>query len=219
MSLFGKKKVDNLPSFTAEVGVPGETPSETTVSKEVELITSVNSEFSIISSGILRQSQKKLQETNESLGRVESRLHNIKIYQLPLRQKAESLEMKLLYMRGGSPETIEQDLSEDEQDVITYLKAISNHLSSAIIELRDLRRLLAKVSVVPTDPQLPPLESGKEFGIKVVEIIHKIEHDLKEMNENFVKIYELETEVETVASEHGVTFPTTQPQNQQPPAQ
>lgn len=219
MSLFGKTKVEDLAGFTQEVGLPTSNVEEAVVSKDVALVTSLKTEFSIISSGIVRQSQKKLQETNISLGQVESRLHNVKIYQIPLKRKAESLEMKLLYMRGGSPETIEQDLSQDEQDILTYLKAVANHLTSVIIELRDLRLLLTKVSVVPADPQMSPLESGREFGAKVVELIHKVERDLKMMDKNFVKIYELETEVMTVAQEHGVTFPPQMNQNQTPVAQ
>lgn len=209
MGLFGKSKktVDDLPKFDV-----GTTNQETvSISKEVELISSIKDEFSITISGVLRQSQKKLQETYELLGKVESTLHNLKIYQLGLRQKAELLEGKLLYMRGGSPETIEQDLAEEEQNVILYIKNVANHLSSIIIELRDLRRLLSKVSVVPTDPALPPLESGREFGAKVVESVHKVQNDLDAMQSNFVAIYDLEAEVNKVGREHGISFPQDAP--------
>ncbi|MCA9477892.1 MAG: hypothetical protein KC535_01975 [Nanoarchaeota archaeon] len=210
MGLFGKSKIEDLPSFDDQNAA--QVASETSVSKEVELVTSVKDEFSITISGILRQSQKKLQETNESLGRVESRLHNVKIYQESLKKMAETLEAKLLHMRGGSQETIEEDLAEEEQNVILYLKGISSHLSGVILELRDLRRLLSKVSVIPTDPQVPPLETGREFGAKVVEMVHKIEGDLKQMSENLTSLYSLEADVAAVAKEHGVTFPQDQQQ-------
>lgn len=214
MGLFGKSKktTDDLPKF--DVGAPGSdsgaSGQDMPMSKEVELVTSVKNEFSIIISGVLRQSQKKLQETYESLGKVESTLHNLKIYQDSLKSKAEMLEGKLLYMRGGSQETIEQDLAEEEQNVILYIKNVANHLSSTIIELRDLRRLLSKVSVVPADPQLPPLESGREFGAKVVEMVHKVQNELDDMQNNFMEIYDLEAEVARVGQEHGINFPQDQ---------
>ncbi len=205
MGLFGKPKIEDLPKFDEKAAQ--EATASQPVSKEVELISAIKDEFSITISGILRQSQKKLQATNDELGKVESQLHNVKIYQISLRKKAEILESKILYMRGGSPETAEQDLAEEEQNVLMYIKSVTNHLTSVIIELRDLRRLLSKVSVVPTDPSMPPLESGREFGAKVVELVHKVQLDLAAMTDNFVGVYDLEAEVVRVASEHGITFP------------